>query len=120
MQFGDITKMKQSTLKRFLRLPKFEEHLALHRADVMSSHGMLGMYDFARQHHGELGSEEIRPKLLLTGEDLIAVGYRPGPQFRAMLTAAEDAQLEHTIASREEALQLIEELFGKPDAAAGA
>jgi poly(A) polymerase len=115
MQFGDITKMKQSTLKRFLRLPKFDEHLALHRADVMSSHGMLGMYEFANKNFEEMGTEEIRPRLLLTGEDLIAAGYRPGPQFRPMLTAAEDAQLEGTIATREEALRLIEERFGSRD-----
>ena len=115
MQFGDVKKMKQSTLKRFLRLPRFEEHLALHRADVMSSHGLLGMYDYAKEHLETLGDEEIRPRLLLTGEDLIAAGYRPGPQFRPMLTAAEDAQLEHAIGSREEALRLVQERFGKPD-----
>jgi poly(A) polymerase len=116
MQFGDVTKMKQSTLKRFLRLPQFDEHLALHYADVMSAHGMLGMYDYAKKHYEELGTEEIRPTLLLTGEDLIAARYRPGPQFRAMLTAAEDAQLEHVIHTREEALALVEERFGKPTA----
>jgi poly(A) polymerase len=114
MQFGDVMKMKQSTLKRFLRLPQFEEHLALHRADVMSSHGAMGMYNFAKQHYEELGAQDIRPALLLTGEDLIAAGYRPGPQFRAMLEAAEDAQLEGVIATREHALQLVAERFGKP------
>jgi poly(A) polymerase len=114
MQFGDVMKMKQSTLKRFLRLPKFDEHLALHRADVLSSHGAMGMYEFARQHYDELGEAEIRPRLLLTGEDLIAAGYRPGPQFRAMLEAAEDAQLEGAIGTREQALGLVEERFGRP------
>ncbi len=114
MQFADVMKMKQSTLKRFLRLPRFEEHLALHRADVLSAHGAMGMYDFAKQHYDELGEAEIRPKLLLTGEDLIAAGYRPGPQFRAMLEAAEDAQLEGAIATREQALRLIAERFGQP------
>ncbi len=94
MQFGDVQKMKQSTLKRFLRLPRFDEHLALHYADVMSSHGLLGMYDYAKENYEQLGEDEIRPRLLLNGEDLIAAGYRPGPRFREMLTTAEDAQLE--------------------------
>ena len=61
MQFGDVEKMKQSTLKRFLRLPHFEEHLALHRADCMSAHGKLGCYDLALSAYEELGQEQIRP-----------------------------------------------------------
>ncbi|HEY4356403.1 MAG TPA: CCA tRNA nucleotidyltransferase [Acidobacteriaceae bacterium] len=114
MQFGDVTKMKQSTLKRFLRLPKFDEHLALHYADVMSSHGLRGMYDYAKEHFERLGADEIKPTLLLAGDDLIAAGYKPGPDFRTMIEAAEDAQLEGAISTREQALQLIEERFGKP------
>jgi poly(A) polymerase len=107
MQFGDVMKMKQSTLKRFLRLPKFAEHLALHRADAASAHGDLSLYEFAKRKFEELGEEQIRPPLLLTGEDLIAAGYKPGPGFRQMLTLAEDAQLEGTITTREEALELV-------------
>lgn len=114
MQFGDVTRMRQSTLKRFLRLPRFCEHLDLHRADVLSSHGQMGMYEFARKHFDELREEEIRPRLLLTGTDLIAAGYPPGPRFRAMLEAAEDAQLEGAIQTREQALRLVEERFGRP------
>jgi poly(A) polymerase len=114
MQFGDVMKMKQSTLKRFLRLPKFDEHLALHRADSLSSHGELGMYGFVKQHLDELGEEQIRPKPLLDGEALIAAGYRPGPRFREMLEAAEDAQLEGVVSTPEAALQFIEDRFGAP------
>ncbi|HEX5284850.1 MAG TPA: CCA tRNA nucleotidyltransferase [Bryocella sp.] len=117
MQFGDVQKMKQSTLKRFLRLPRFDEHLALHYADVMSSHGLLGMYDYAKENYERLGEEEIRPRLLLSGEDLIAAGYRPGPGFREMLTTAEDAQLEGSVTTREGALDLVRERFGIPETA---
>jgi poly(A) polymerase len=113
MQFGDVMQMKQSTLKRFLRLPKFEEHLELHRADCLSSHGRLDMYAFTKQHYEELGEEQIRPRLLLTGKDLIIAGYKPGPQFRMMLEAAEDAQLEGSIVTREDALRWVEERFGE-------
>lgn len=113
MQFGDVMQMKQSTLKRFLRLPKFEEHLALHRADCLSSHGKLDLYAFAKRQYEEMGQEEIRPALLLTGDDLIAAGYRPGPRFRVMLEAAEDAQLEGAVRSKDEALQLVRRMFGE-------
>ncbi|AEU34552.1 CCA tRNA nucleotidyltransferase [Granulicella mallensis] len=114
MQFGDVMKMKQSTLKRFLRLPKFDEHLALHRADSLSSHGALGMYDFAKQHFDEMGEEQIKPRLLLDGEALIAAGYKPGPGFREMLVAAEDAQLEGVVTTPEAALRFVEDRFGAP------
>lgn len=111
MKFGDVMQMKQSTLKRFLRLPKFEEHLALHKADCMSSHGKLDLYAFAKHRYDELGEAQIRPQLLLTGEDLIAAGYKPGPQFRVMLEAAEDAQLEGTVTTKDEALRLVRERY---------
>jgi poly(A) polymerase len=117
MQFGDVQRMKQSTLKRFLRIPRFDEHLALHYADVMSSHGMLGMYDYAKENYERLGENEIKPRLLLTGQELIAAGYRPGPKFREMLTAAEDAQLEGVISRPDEALEFVRERFGEPESA---
>ena len=107
MQFGDVKKMKQSTLKRFLRLEKFEEHLALHRADCLSSHADLSLYDFARSAYETTEPHIVRPPLLVTGRDLIAAGYKPSPSFKAMLTLAEDAQLEGQITSTEEGLALL-------------
>jgi poly(A) polymerase len=107
MRFGDVKEMRESTLKRFLRLPHFEEHLALHRADCLSSHGKLGMYEFAKGHFDMAEPQAIRPKLLVSGRDLIRAGYKPGPRFKAMLEVAEDAQLEGRIANREEGLALL-------------
>ncbi len=118
MQFGDIGKMKQSTLKRFLRLPRFEEHLALHFADVMSSHGRRELYDFAKMQYEESPPEQVRPVLLVTGKDLIDAGYRPGPAFKSMLTTAEDAQLEGRVGSTEEAMAFLQETFGAAPALA--
>jgi poly(A) polymerase len=111
MRFGDVEKMKESTLKRFFRLPHFEEHLTLHRMDCLSSHGDLSLYDFARRKRQEMPEEEVHPALLVTGRDLIAAGYKPGPQFKQMLRIAEDAQLDGRIHSREEGLGLIREQF---------
>ena len=108
MRFGDVMRMKQSTLKRFLRLPRFEEHLALHRLDAGSSFGDLTNYDYAREQFEAEPVEELRPALLLTGRDLIAAGYRPSPQFKAMLLLAEDAQLEGSAMTSAQALELVE------------
>jgi len=111
MRFTDVERMKQSTLKRFMRLPKFEEHLELHRIDCLSSHGSLNMYDFVRQRLQESSEEEIRPAPLVNGEDLIRLGYKPGPGFREMLSAVEDAQLEGSLRNREEALAFVRREF---------
>ncbi len=117
MRFADVRKMKESTLKRFFRLDRFDQHLALHRLDCLASHGSLELYDFARQRFETLPQEQVRPQLLLDGRDLIEAGYQPGPQFSQMLAAAEDAQLEGTIHSREEALALIKENWPYPERA---
>jgi poly(A) polymerase len=114
MRFGDIMHMRTSTLKRFLRLPKFDEHLALHYADVMSSNRQTELYEFAKQRYEESSPEVIRPVLLVTGQELIEAGYPPGPAFKAMLTAAEDAQLEGEVATRDQALTILRQKFGPP------
>lgn len=114
MRFGDVMQMRESTLKRFLRLPHFDEHLALHWMDCMSAHGDLALYDFAKRQYETVPEETIRPKLLVTGRELIAAGYRPGPQFTAMLEAAEDAQLEGLIETAEQGLAVVRQRFGGP------
>jgi poly(A) polymerase len=112
MRFGDILQMRESTLRRFLRLPKFDEHLALHWMDASSAHGDLRLYEFAKERYEAAPVETMRPKLLVTGRDLIAAGYRPGPEFKAMLEAAEDAQLEGRAMTTEEGLAVVRERFG--------
>jgi poly(A) polymerase len=111
MRFGDVKKMKESTLKRFLRLPHFPEHLELHRLDCASSHCDLSLYEFVRDTLEKTPEEQIRPAPLINGDDLIRIGLKPGPQFRTMLQAVEDAQLEGNLHTREEALSFIETNF---------
>ncbi len=111
MRFMDAQRMNQSTLKRFFRLDRFDEHLALHRMDVMAAHRNLDIYNFIRERRPEMTEGAIRPRPLLTGRELIAAGYAPGPHFKQMLTAAEDAQLEGTVTTTDEALKLVRELF---------
>ncbi|HEY2040312.1 MAG TPA: CCA tRNA nucleotidyltransferase [Edaphobacter sp.] len=114
MRFGDIKHMRESTLKRFLRLPHFDEHLALHRMDCLSSHCDLSLYQFAKEKCEAVPPESIQPKLLLTGRELITAGYRPGPRFKKMIEAAEDAQLEGVVTTYDEALRFVQERFGAP------
>jgi putative nucleotidyltransferase with HDIG domain len=107
MRFGDVERMKASTLKRFFRLNNFPEHLALHRMDCLASHGSLELYNFAKSRYEATPPEEVRPALLLTGRDLIEAGYKPGPEFKRLLALAEDAQLEGRVNTKEEALALV-------------
>jgi poly(A) polymerase len=111
MRFADVTKMKDSTLKRFFRLPRFEEHLELHRMDCTASHGKLDLYEFTQKKLAETPPADIRPTPLVTGIDLIEAGYEPGPRFKEILEAVEDAQLEGELQSREQAMQFIAREF---------
>jgi putative nucleotidyltransferase with HDIG domain len=114
MRFKDAPNMRASTLKRFMRLPRFDEHLELHRLDCLSSNGRLETWEMVKSRYELMPPEELKPPPLITGDDLVAAGYQPGPQFSRMLAAAEDAQLEGRIASREEALRVVREQFGEP------
>ncbi len=111
MRFADVKRMKESTLKKFLRLPEFDEHLELHRIDCLSSHGQLSSYDYAQAQLHSLPPEAIRPKPLITGRDLIEAGYEPGPRFKEILTAVEDAQLEGRLATSEAAIAFVAREF---------
>ena len=113
MRFMDTGRMKESTLKRFLRLPQFDEHLALHKMDCLAGSGFLEHWEFIREKMRTLPQEAVTPRPLITGKELIAAGYRPGPRFKEMLREAEDAQLEGKIATADEALKLVREKFGE-------
>jgi putative nucleotidyltransferase with HDIG domain len=111
MRFKDVPHMKDSTLKRFLRMPSFEEHLELHRVDCLSSNGRLDNYEFVRHKLEEFDQEQLKPERLLTGADLIAAGYQPGPAFSEILQTVEDAQLEGRVMTAGQALALVRERF---------
>ena len=111
LRFKDFPLMKRSTQLRFIRMEGFEEHLELHRLDCLSSHRDLTNYEMARRMMQETPKEEIKPVPLLRGDDLIAQGYDPGPIFKTILQAVEDAQLEGRIHNRPEALRLVIEQF---------
>jgi len=104
LRFKDAPQMKRSTLKRFVRLDRFEEHMELHRLDCSSSHRNLENYEYMRRFLAETPPAEVRPVRLLSGDDLIDMGFRPGPEFKKILHAAEDAQLDGGLQTHEDAL----------------
>jgi poly(A) polymerase len=107
MVFKDVPNMRVAKLKRFMARPTFEDELELHRVDCASSHGMLDNYDFLQQKRDEFANEPIIPPPLVRGDDLIAMGMKPGPQFGEILEAVETRQLEGMLKGREEALEWV-------------
>lgn len=114
MRFKDVPQMKPATMKRFVRLADFEEHMELHRLDCSSSHGHLENYEIVRRFLRETPPEQVRPPRLISGSDLIALGLSPGPEFKSLLDAVEEAQLNGSVSSREDALRLVRDWTEKP------
>ncbi|MCG3195983.1 MAG: CCA tRNA nucleotidyltransferase [Candidatus Omnitrophica bacterium] len=114
MRIGQAKKMKPSTLKRMLRSELFPELLELHRLDCLASHRDLELHDYCAEHLATLPKEELRPPRLLSGHDLIELGFKPGPKFKEILSEVEDLQLEGRLASREEALEYVRTKQAQP------
>lgn len=104
MTFKDVKAMRLATLKRLLARPTFDEELELHRADCLGSHGSLVNHRFLLRKRRKLSETEIRPTRLVNGNDLIAFGLKPGPNFGRILAMVEDAQLEGRVTNRKQAL----------------
>ena len=111
MVFKDVPRMRVAKLKRFMARPTFPDELELHRVDCASSHRMMENYDFLVQKQEEFANEPIIPPPLVRGDDLIAMGLKPGPQFGEILEAVETRQLEGGLTSREEALEWVRREF---------
>jgi putative nucleotidyltransferase with HDIG domain len=111
MRFLSVPDMRESTLKRFIRDPAFGDILELHRIDCLASHGNLDTWQFCKRKLAELGKEQVAPPPLFGGKDLIELGYQPGPQFKEILLRIEDAQLEGTIHTREDAIEFVKKHF---------
>ena len=112
LRFKDVFEMRAATLKRFVRQPHFEEHLELHRMDCLASHRKLDSYEFVVRFLAETPAEAVRPARLVTGEDLKLLGLPPGPEYRRILEAVEEAQLEGRLTTRDEALEFIRHQSG--------
>jgi len=107
LRFKDAMKMKVSTLKRFLSLDRFDLHLELHRLDCLASHGNLDAHEFCRKKWEEIKLLPPPPLRLVTGDDLISLGFRPGPGFSQILRSVEDQILEGKILTKEEGIAWV-------------
>jgi poly(A) polymerase len=114
MVFKDVQNMRTAKLKRFMAREGFGTEIELHRVDCQSSHGALDNYDFLRAKAEEFASEPLIPPPLVTGRDLMALGWKPGPQFGPVLEAVQTAQLEGILTSPEQALAWVRENFSQP------
>ena len=107
MVFMNVQKMRPGRLKRFLRMPDFNLHLELHRLDCLASHGILDNYEYCRGRLQHLSEDDLRPPRLVTGDDLIALGFTPGKVIGKVLKEIENEQLEGRITTHEEAIHYI-------------
>ena len=101
---ADAPTMRPSKLKPILVHPGIGELLALHRADALASGRSLEHVEFCERMLRETPPEELNPPPVLTGDDLIALGLKPGPEFKRLLDAVREAQLEGRVRTKEEAL----------------
>ncbi len=115
MTFKDVMHMRSSRLRRFLGHENYAERLQLHLFDCAAASGAFENADFCRAKVDEFAHEPLIPPRLLTGHDLIAAGFQPGPSFDAMLEAAHDAQLEGDVVTTDEALAMVIARFGPPE-----
>jgi poly(A) polymerase len=113
MKFKDVAQMRKSTLKRFVRQPRFSEHLELHRLDCSASHGRLDAYQAVQDFLAATPPEQVRPARLISGDDLVDMGFQPGPVFQRILTAVEDAQLDGALQTREQAIAFVRRNYSK-------
>jgi poly(A) polymerase len=110
-RFGDVDVMSTAALKRFLRSPRFEDHLELYRVRSVAAHASFDTLDFVRDRLAEWGPEDLCPKPLISGDDLIKLGFRPGPSFKRILESVEDEQLEGRLVTHEDALVFVRSRF---------
>lgn len=113
MRFLDLPRMGQAARKRFFRLPHFDQQLELYRLDLLGGLRPLDAYEEALRLRETLSAEELRPAPLITGEDLIELGFSPGPRFKQILDAVEEEQLEGALSTRAQALQFVLERFDR-------
>jgi poly(A) polymerase len=103
----DARRMRPSKLKQILAHPGIHELLALHRADALASGRSTDHVEYCEQRLRDWGPAELNPPPLLTGHDLEQLGVERGPIYKELLDLVREAQLDGTIQTREEALEMV-------------
>ena len=110
-QFRTLRTSPVHAIKRFLRRPRIGDYLELFRICGTAGDGDLAAYNFAAEKLRQWPTQELAPELLVSGDDLIAMGLAPGPLFKEILTRVEDEQLEARLTTRPQALDFIKERY---------
>jgi poly(A) polymerase len=113
MMFMHVQRMRVGKLKRLMSLDTFNMEMELHRIDCVCSHGMTDNYEFLIEKKAEFAAEDLKPKPILDGDDLIRLGFCPGPQFKDILDEARDLQLEHVLITKDDAIGWVKNNYGK-------
>lgn len=113
LKFKDVFNMRDSTFKRFVAMDYFDDHMALHKADCEASHGMMGAYEFIINKRSEFTEDQIKPEPLINGDDLIRLGFKPGPIFSKILNSVEEMQLEGNITNKDQAIDYVRDNYAE-------
>jgi putative nucleotidyltransferase with HDIG domain len=111
MRVMHAKEMRESKLKKLLRVETFPQELELHRVDCLASHGGLEIYEFLKYQSENLPPEVIKPAPLINGRHLIELGFTPGPLFKEILTSVEEMQLENQLSTTEQALDWVKKNY---------
>lgn len=103
--------MREHRRRRLARHRGFDELLSLCRIDAQASHGDESLCDAVATWRNSLEEIQLKPQPLLTGKDLIALGYRPGPLFKHILDDVEAHQLDGTLNDKAEAESYVRRRF---------
>jgi tRNA nucleotidyltransferase/poly(A) polymerase len=110
-RFSGIRESRTASVKRFLRIDRFGEHLELHRIRCVATDASLAEFDFVTEKLKQWSEADIRPEPLISGNDLVSMGLEPGPSFSKILKAIEDEQLEGRLSDRAGALEFVRRRF---------
>lgn len=116
MRFGDVQEMRIGKLKQLIAANTFEEELELHRIDCLASHMSLDNYHFLIAKKAEFEKEGLKPKPLINGYDLMALGIKEGPQMKEILSEVYMLQLESKFSDKSEALSYVAKKYVKKEA----
>lgn len=111
MNFMNVSRMRLSTLKKFLSRSTLNDELELHKADCLASHGNIDNYTFLQEQKKVMEAKAIQPEPLIKGKDLIELGLKPGSIFGVILNQVYDLQLEETIVSAQGAIDWVRDHY---------
>ncbi len=113
MKFANVKEMRVGKLKQFVARENFETELTLHKIDCLASHGKLDLFHFLQDKVNEFKKEELKPKSILNGHDLMSLGIKAGPVMKEILEEAYSLQLERGIKSKLEAIEWVRKNYLK-------